>query len=453
MPSEFLRSTAWVLEKSTLKIVDEILMARFSGQERDLAAIEASLGRPLVNERSDKPYEVVDGVAVISMIGLMGKRMNMMSRMSGGVSTELMQEAVEDALTDPRVIAVVVKADTPGGSVDGVFELADWQLENRGIKPVLTYVDGMLASGGYLYGAVTDQIWAFRTAQVGSVSVVRCHYDRSGADEKAGVKRTFITSGEYKRLASDAAPLDKKGKDYLQDSVDRYHAMFIEMAAVGRGITPELAQEKFGDGKVHLAAQALEIGMIDHIGTLAETIDAARAAALEGQNNMNKTELKEKFPEVYAEIMADGQAAALVEFEGQVQVQGDALVTAEQARLTGLYAAVHGEVAGKSFSTLVESGLNATQMTALEGMGYAPKVAAAPAVVVDPTKAQILANLEDGDNTSLAAGGLVDGPADYMAAVDDYAAQHGTSKTAAMKAVNKKYPALRKAYQAKQQGK
>lgn len=73
-------------------------------------------------------------------------------------------------------------------------------------------------------------------------------------------------------MASDAEPLSEKGEAYLQESIDRYHAMFIEMVAVGRGITPEVAQEKFGDGKVHLAAQALEIGMIDHIGTLAETI-------------------------------------------------------------------------------------------------------------------------------------------------------------------------------------
>lgn len=102
MPNDFLKTTAWALEKSVLKIVDEVLMARLTGQGRDIAAIEAELGRPLNSRRPEKPYELIDGVAVIDMIGMMGKRMNLMHEMSGGVSTELLQTYLEEALTDPE---------------------------------------------------------------------------------------------------------------------------------------------------------------------------------------------------------------------------------------------------------------------------------------------------------------------------------------------------------------
>ncbi len=281
MPSRFLQTTAWVLEKETLKVVDDIISARLVGRLSDMALVNTNSTEEYTNKERHKPYEVVDGVAVISMNGVIGKRMGMFDAMSGGVSTQRIQLQIEDALTDPAILAVVMSIDSPGGTVDGTAELADWMLANRGVKPVHAYVDGTMASGAYWFGSVCDRITAYRTARIGSVSAVICHYDRSQADVKAGIKRTFITSGEYKRIANDAEPLSEKGEAYLQDSTDRYHAMFVEGVAAGRGLTPEEVQEKFGNAKVHLAAEALEIGMIDAIGSLAETINAARAAAQE----------------------------------------------------------------------------------------------------------------------------------------------------------------------------
>lgn len=444
MPSEFLQTTGWVLEQSTMKIVDEVLTAKMNGQDRDLTAIEASLGKPMSSSRPDKPYTVEDGVAVISMNGLMGKRMNLMTRMSGGVSTQFMQMALEDALTDPAVTAVVVSVDSPGGTVDGTAELCDWLLSVRGVKPVFSYVDGMMASGAYWFGSATDEIWGYRTASVGSVSVVVCHFDRSGADAKAGIKRKFITSGKYKRMANDAEPLSEDGEAYLQDRVDRYHAMFIDGVAAGRGIEPDAAQTKFGDGKVHLAAQALAIGMIDHIGSLAETIDAARAAAQEGRS-MNKAEILNKFPGPAAELQAEGKAAAEAEFEGQVQEQGDSLVAAEQERMVGLYGAIHGEEAKVGFKTLVETDVNGAQLAALAGVGFGAKTKQTDAGG-DSINEKILTKLENEDETDLKTNSQGDGSTDFMSAVKTYAKEHGVGNIAAMKAVRKEQPDLHKSF-------
>lgn len=455
MPNKFLNTTAWVLEQKTLEIVDQVISARLTGEVRDLDQIELALGRPMVNERPEKPYEVFDGVAVITMIGMIGKRFDMFARMSGGVSTERMQTMIEDALTDPLVSAIVVQIDSPGGTVAGTFELCDWMLQNRGIKPMYGYVDGQCCSGAYGFASCLDKIFAFRSTQIGSVSAVVCHYDRSGADAQAGIKRKFIVSGEYKRMASDAEPLDEKGEAYLQGFIDRYHAMFIEVVAAGRGIAPEEVQARFGNGQVHLAAEAMALGMIDGIGTLPETLDAARKAAMEDEA-MNKEEFAAKYPDLHAQLVAEATAAA----KADLAADGDALIKTEQERLFGLYAKMHGGDAGAAFAKLAGSGLTVAQLEGLEACGFGMKMPgkgkdAAEEEEIDPetgkkiaksqsTKEKILDALENGKE-ELRAGGA-GGPSDFMAAVDAIVERDRCTRIEAMKKAAREYPELHQAY-------
>lgn len=445
MPNKFITTTAWVLDRPTLEIVDQVISARLTGEVRDLEQIELALGRPMVSERPEKPYEVFDGVAVIDMVGIMGKRFDMFSRMSGGISTERMQTTLEDALTDPLVEAIVVKIDSPGGTVDGTFELCDWQLQNRGIKPVYGYVDGACCSGAYAYASCLDKIFAFRTAQVGSVSAVICHYDRSGADAAAGIKRTFIVSGEYKRMASDAAPLDEKGAGYLQGFIDHYHAMFTKLVASGRGMTPEDVQSRFGNGQVHLAAEALALGMIDAIGTLPETINAARMAAME-ENPMKKEEFAAKYPELHAELVAEATAQARSELAGQVETEGAALVAADRERLFGLYGKLHGTESAVAFAKLAGSGMTVAQLEGLEACGFGRKTGGNEQVSgKDDAKGKILAGLEK-DQPELPSGGGGGVTGDFMAAVDAEVEKTRCTRTEAMKRVARKNPELHAAY-------
>jgi signal peptide peptidase SppA len=445
---DYLRTIAWALEPTMLTVVDEILSARFDGRERDLAAIEARLGRPLVNEHQ-KPYRVVDGVAVIEAAGVLGKRMNLLAAMSGGVSTQQLQEQLEDALTDPAVVAVVLSLDSPGGTVDGTAELGDWLLAQRGVKPLFAYADGTMASGAYWLGAACDRIVAYRTARVGSVACVLTHYDRSGADAKAGIKRTFIASGDYKRLGNDAEPLNEKAYAYLRESVDRYHQMFIEAVAAGRGISVEEAQDRFGDGRVHLADAALAIGMIDSIGSLADTIDAARRAAEEEQEmpTMTKAELAEKQPELHDALIEEGRQAARAETEAAV----NQAVAAERERLCGVYGTLHGEQAQAGFAQLADSGTTVAQLQALAAVGFNRQPAAGAAAAGSGgadnaearQKAQILAGLKETD-AEVSAGGA--GSETFLGLVDALVEEKRVTRTEAMKRIAAQRPDLHQAY-------
>lgn len=446
MPNRFLTTTAWVLEQKTLTIVDQVISARLTGEVRDLKDAEFAAGRIERESRAEKPYTVIDGVAVIPLFGMMGKRFNMFSEWSGGVSTERIQSLIEDALTDPLIAAVVLQLDSPGGTVDGTAELGDWMLANRGIKPVHAYVDGQCCSGALWVASCCDRITAFRSSQVGSLSAVVCHYDYSGADAQAGIKRKFITSGEYKRMANDAEPLNEKGEAYLQGFIDRYHAMFVEAVADGRGMTPEEVQARFGNGQVHLAAEALAIGMIDAIGTLPETINAARLAAMEDKP-MNKEEFAAKHPELHAELVAEAETKARAEMETPAVTRSAIAMSIadEQSRLFGLYGKLHGTEAGASFAQLAGSGMTVAQLESLEAIGFGLKTGGkeTPAPKTD-AKAEILAGLE-ASQPELQAGGS-GSPADFMAAVDSEVEKSRCTRTEAMKRVARTNPALHAAY-------
>jgi len=441
MPNKFLTTIAWVLESETLKIVDEVISARLTGQVRDLSAFDFFSDKE-PPPPSARPYRVEDGVAVIEMFGVMGKRMNMFSAISGGVSTQRVQTLLEDALTDPEIVAVVLHIDSPGGTVDGTADLGDWMLDNKGMKPLHAFIDGQGCSGALWIAACCDAISATRTAQVGSLSAVVCHYDRSVADAKAGIKRTFITSGEYKRAASDAEPLDEKGAAYLQGFIDRYHAMFIEAVAVGRDMSPEEVQAKFGDGRIHLAAEAVKIGMIDGIGTLPETIKAARAAAME--DTMNREEFKAKYPELHAELVAEAETAAKAELAASVAAEGDALITAERSRIFGLYGKLHGAKAGASFEKLAAAGMTAEQIAQLEACGFGLAKNEGAKAEGDTLKKEILAALQE--NTPAVSAGAGGAALDFMGAVDAEVEKSRCTRTQAMIKVAKTNPELHAAY-------
>ena len=137
-------NSPWAIVPARLEEIQAIYAARVRGDEPDIAAIEARIGRPLVSE--PQGYEVRNGAALIPLYGVLGQRMNLMSNMSGGTSTELFARDVRTAMADPTVKSIIVMADTPGGTVAGTQAAAEVLRSIRGLKPSATFVQGMMAS-------------------------------------------------------------------------------------------------------------------------------------------------------------------------------------------------------------------------------------------------------------------------------------------------------------------
>lgn len=322
---EYLQNRPWAIRPSKLEEIEAFLIARFNG-ENILPLPEAGKS----GNKADQAYSVTrEGFAEIPVWGTIEKRMNMMSDMSGGTSTELLKRDITNALNDKKVKGILLNIDSPGGAVDGTKELSDFIFSMRGRKPIVAFVDGMMASAAYWIGSAADAIVAGDTSVVGSIGVALTHYDFSARDEARGVKRTPITAGKYKRIASDEKPLSVEGQEYLQDLVDTYYSMFVEGVARNRGVSVEKALT-MADGKEFIGKRAQAIGLVDFIGTRDFALSKLSERSF---NSMDVKTLKEQHPETFDQIFKAGQTQGEGELTVKVETAKAEAVAKERARV------------------------------------------------------------------------------------------------------------------------
>jgi capsid assembly protease len=269
-------TSPWAIMPEKLAEIQAIYATHLRGDKIDIKGLEAKLGQPFNNEQ--KPYQVIDGVALIEINGVIAKRMNLFSKISGGVSTQLLKRDFEQAFADPEVRAIILDVDSPGGTVDGTEELANavYEAVQKEEKPVVTHVDGLMASAAYWIGAAADRIYINGlTAQVGSIGVVVTHVDYSKYEEKQGIKTTEIYAGKYKRIATEYAPLSDEGKQYMQDRVDYIYSMFVNTMARYRSEKLQVPKDgviSWAEGRVFIGQQAIENGLVDGVSSLEDLI-------------------------------------------------------------------------------------------------------------------------------------------------------------------------------------
>ena len=221
-------------------------------------------------------------VAVVPLHGIMSQRMNMMSAMSGGTSTELFGKMFKDAVNDPSINGIVIDIDSPGGSVFGVQELAQTIMDARGSKPVIAFANSMAASAAYWVASAADEIVVTPGGQVGSIGVLTAHSDLSAKLEAEGESITLISAGKKKVDANPIEPLSADARADLQATVDTYYTAFVGAVAKGRGVTPSEVRSGFGEGGMVGAVEAVKEKMADRIGTLETAISRAAGRGREG---------------------------------------------------------------------------------------------------------------------------------------------------------------------------
>lgn len=287
----FLNGTPWAITPKMFQEMRRIYDDARSGKLPDIAAIEAQIGKPLTNEQ--RPYEVVDGVAIISASGVIAKKMNLFQQISGGISTEKLTADFKNALSDPSVNAIVLVLDSPGGSVDGIFELTDLIYSARDVKTILSVAYGTAASAAYLLASAASQIYASDVATiVGSIGVVATHKDTSEKDNKDGLV-TEIYRGKYKRIVT-SGPLTEEGRQSMEEKVDYFYSLFIDAVARNRGVTAETVLNAMSTdvADYFIGKQAVDAGLIDGIASLDQVIAQAATLSSDGVYQGNSTLIK-----------------------------------------------------------------------------------------------------------------------------------------------------------------
>jgi len=260
----------WAILPSVYATMLDLLAFRAGGGVLTEEEIQARIGA------AQHPQQNRSGaVAVLPLRGVLSQRMNMMSAMSGGTSTELFGKMLREAVADAAISGIVLDIDSPGGSVFGVQELWQTVMNARGDKPIVAMANSMAASAAYWIATAADEIVMTPGGQVGSIGVLTAHSDLSAQLEMLGEKITIISAGKKKVDANPIEPLSESARVDLQKSVDTYYGTFLSAVAKGRGVTPSAVRNGFGEGGMLGAAKALDEKMVDRIGTLDVAISRA----------------------------------------------------------------------------------------------------------------------------------------------------------------------------------
>lgn len=223
-------------------------------------------------------------IAVIPVDGLIATRQTFMDYIMGYnvVSPAALVNAMEGAMADPDVKAIVVTFNSPGGVTTGVPEAHAriMALRGRG-KPLIAQVVGQCSSAAYWLASAFDEIDMTESGVAGSVGAYIPHTDLSGAYQQAGVAKTYVEApvNGYKTEGNDTGPLTDEARAHVQEIVDDGYGMFVRDVAKGRGVALSVVKgDQYGKGRVYTAPRCVERGMADKVRSLAETLAALGAA-------------------------------------------------------------------------------------------------------------------------------------------------------------------------------
>lgn len=221
---------------------------------------------------------VIDGVALIDITGPLTKGFSWLTALIGGTSMQLAGAAVNQAAQDPNVKGILLRIDSPGGSVDGTEVLARAVREAATQKQVLTLASGCIASAAYWVGSAANAVYLdSETTMAGSIGVVSKHTDISALESRVGIKTTEITSGKFKRIASMHEPLSEAGRSSIQGQLDHLYGVFVGAVAAHRGASVQAVLDRMADGRVFIGQQAIDAGLADGFATQSELMARLRA--------------------------------------------------------------------------------------------------------------------------------------------------------------------------------
>lgn len=206
------------------------------------------------------------------------------------VAGDRFAKIIADVRADKDVKAVVLRVNSPGGSVMASEKIkAELDLLRENVPVIASYGD-YAASGGYWISANSDYIFANATTLTGSIGVFSMIPDIGGViKNKLHVTVTPVKSNEHADMMGLMRPLTPKEEAYMQASVERIYDQFTSLVAAGREMTVEEV-DAIAQGRVWTGAEALEIGLVDEIGTLEDAIEYA-AMSIEGVTSVSDVQI------------------------------------------------------------------------------------------------------------------------------------------------------------------
>jgi signal peptide peptidase SppA len=284
-------SMIWAIQPEKLEAIMAFLEMKAAGGSADDSVIQGIQTRNAeAAARAAAMSSAGSGsVAVLPLFGIISHRSSMIGDMSGpgGTSTERFTQQFRQAVSDPNVKAIVIDIDSPGGTVDGVAELADEIFKARAKKPITAISDCTMASAAYWIGVSATELVCSPSAMAGSIGVFTSYKDISKAMESDGIAVSLVSAGKYKVEATGLGPLTDDARAAMQAMVDGYYSMFVKSVARGRGVNVSDVTGGFGQGRMVSAQQAVTLGMADRVATLDQVLSKLGVSRGSGTSAMS----------------------------------------------------------------------------------------------------------------------------------------------------------------------
>lgn len=228
-------------------------------------------------------------VAVVRLQGVIAASGSPIAR--GVISAEAVESSLKSAFETEGLQAVALAINSPGGAPTQSALVADRirMLAAEHDVPVLAFCEDVAASGGYWLACAADEVIAHPTSLVGSIGVVSGGFGLEGLIERLGVERRLHTAGESKARLDPFLPEKAEDVAWLRAMQDELHGMFVGWVKERRGARLTGGEELF-TGEVWTGARALELGLVDALGSmrsvLAERYPDAEVVTLQGRRSV-----------------------------------------------------------------------------------------------------------------------------------------------------------------------
>ncbi|WP_163969531.1 signal peptide peptidase SppA [Oceanobacillus halotolerans] len=213
---------------------------------------------------------------------------------------------LEEAGQDPSVDGIILRINTPGGGVVESAEVHDKvvEVQEEYNKPVYVSMGNTAASGGYYISAPADKIVANPATLTGSIGVIMESINFADLAEEWGIDFNTIKSGEYKDIMSTSRDMTDDEEEILQSMVDEMYADFVQVIVDGRDMSEQRVRE-LGDGRVYTGSQAMDVGLVDALGSFDETVEMMEEDFELGDTNVIRYRTNPGFNELF---MASAQS-------------------------------------------------------------------------------------------------------------------------------------------------
>lgn len=259
-----------------------------------------------------------DRIKVINLTGMiMDSDEKSLFSMTDSTSSTI--KKLRKAAENPKIKAVLIRINSPGGTVATSQELNQAVTKLKEKKPVFTSMGDICASGGYYVACATDKIYANPGTLTGSIGVILSGMNFKGLADKLGVQPQVVKSGLFKDIASPYRPMTDDERKILQGLIDDSYDQFVTAVATGRKMKVDDVK-KIADGRIYSGRQAKANGLVDELGTYQDALDQLQATCKKKYDLTDDLPVDDKSSSSVFENLFDSQQSSSL--FGQVPQSG-----------------------------------------------------------------------------------------------------------------------------------